>query len=163
MEEVDEAVRTREDEIEKISKSLNEIRKEISLIRVEEAGGELDSIVANAVVIGNKKIVSGRISVVNNEELKKVGDALRAKLTSGVGVLGAVIDGKVALVCVVTDDLLKDKKLHAGTIVGEVAKRLGGGGGGRPHLATAGGRDISRLDEVLSGVPAIIEGMINKQ
>ena len=163
MEEVDEAVRTREDEIEKISKSLNELRKEISLIRVEEAGGELDSIVANAVVIGNKKIVSGRISVVNNEELKKVGDALRAKLTSGVGVLGAVIDGKVALVCVVTDDLLKDKKLHAGTIVGEVAKRLGGGGGGRPHLATAGGRDISRLDEVLSGVPAIIEGMINKQ
>jgi len=163
MEEVDEAVRTREDEIEKISKSLNEIRKEISLIRVEEAGGELDSIVANAVVIGNKKIVSGRISVVNNEELKKVGDALRAKLTSGVGVLGAVIDGKVALVCVVTDELLKDKKLHAGTIVGEVAKRLGGGGGGRPHLATAGGRDISRLDEVLSGVPAIIEGMINKQ
>jgi alanyl-tRNA synthetase len=163
MEEVDEAVRTREDEIEKISKSLNELRKEISLIRVEEAGGELDSIVANAVVIGNKKIVSGRISVVNNEELKKVGDALRAKLTSGVGVLGAVIDGKVALVCVVTDDLLKDKKLHAGTIVGEVAKRLGGGGGGRPHLATAGGRDISLLDEVLSGVPAIIEGIINKQ
>ncbi len=162
MEEVDEAVRTRENEIEQISKSLSELRKEISLNRVEEAGGELDSIIASAVVISNKKIVSGRVSVVNNEELKKVGDALRAKLTSGVGVLGAVIDGKVALVCVVTDDLLKDKKLHAGTIVGEVAKQVGGGGGGRPHLATAGGRDISRLDEVLSGVPAIIEGMINK-
>ena len=78
-----------------------------------------------------------------------------------MGVLGAVIDQKVALVCVVTDDLIKEKKLQAGKIVGELAKRVGGGGGGRPHLATAGGKDISKLDETLEQVSGIIQSMLS--
>jgi alanyl-tRNA synthetase len=163
IEEIELAIQRREDEIEKISKYLNDLRKEISLNRVEVAGGELDSILAGATVLGKIRIASGQVKVLNNDELKKVGDSLREKLESGIGVLGAVIDNKVGLVCVVTDDLLKDKRFHAGNIVGEVARRLGGGGGGRPHLATAGGRDVSRLDSVLSEVPAIVESMINKK
>jgi alanyl-tRNA synthetase len=163
MDEIEAAVQKREEAIEKISKSLNELRKAISVGRVEEAAGELELVLSNAVMIGNIKVASGRVDVTSSEELKKVGDSLREMLGSGVGILGAVIENKVGLVCVVTDDLLKDKKLHAGNIVGEVAKRLGGGGGGRPHLATAGGKDISRLNGVLNEVPAIIEGMINKK
>ncbi len=94
------------------------------------------------------------------DELKSLGDSLRAKLNSGVGVLGAVIDEKVALVCVVTDDLIKSKKLQAGKIVGELAKRVGGGGGGRPHLATAGGKETGKLDETLRQAPEIIQAML---
>ena len=96
------------------------------------------------------------------DELKNLGDALRSKLSSGVGVLGAVVDEKVALVCVVTDDLIKEKKLQAGKIVGEIAKRVGGGGGGRPHLATAGGKDIDKLDEALRQTSAIVQSMLPK-
>jgi alanyl-tRNA synthetase len=77
-----------------------------------------------------------------------------------VGLLSAVVDDKVALVCVVSDNIIKERNLQAGKIVGEVAKRLGGGGGGRPHLATAGGKDLAKLDEVLAGVPKIVEGFL---
>ena len=67
---------------------------------------------------------------------------------------------KVGIVCVVSDDLIKEKKIQAGKIVGSVAKIVGGGGGGRPHLATAGGKDISKIDEALEKTNEIIEGLL---
>jgi len=90
------------------------------------------------------------------DELKSMGDELRENIKSGVGVLISEMDGKVGIVCVVSDDLIKDKKIMAGKIVGDIAKIVGGGGGGRPHLATAGGKDISKIDEALLKVEDII-------
>lgn len=84
------------------------------------------------------------------DELKSMGDELRSKIKSGVGLLISHIEDKVSIVVVVSDDLIKDKKLSAGKIVGEVAKIVGGGGGGRPHLATAGGKDVAKIDEALA-------------
>jgi alanyl-tRNA synthetase len=77
-----------------------------------------------------------------------------------VGVLASVIDGKVALVCVVTDDLVKAKRVQAGTVVGALAKLVGGGGGGRPHLATAGGKDVDKLDDALQQTTTIVAGLL---
>jgi alanyl-tRNA synthetase len=79
-----------------------------------------------------------------------------------VGVLGTVIEGKAALVAVVTDDLVRDGRLQAGTIVGAVARLVGGGGGGRPHLATAGGRDAAALDGALARVTEIVRGALKR-
>jgi alanyl-tRNA synthetase len=90
------------------------------------------------------------------EALKSLGDRLRERLGSGVGVLGTVIGDKVAFVCVVTDDIVSGKGLSAGRIVGAVAKIAGGGGGGRDHLATAGGKDPAKLDEALAAVPGVV-------
>jgi alanyl-tRNA synthetase len=73
-----------------------------------------------------------------------------------------VIDEKVSLVCVVTDDLIQGKNLQAGKIVGEMAKLVGGGGGGRPHLATAGGKDVEKLDKALTSAVAIVESMLKQ-
>ena len=73
----------------------------------------------------------------------------------------APFEEKVGIVCVVSDDLIKDKKLLAGKIVGEVAKMVDGGGGGKPHLATAGGKDISKIDDAVSGFEKIVEKMLN--
>ena len=73
-----------------------------------------------------------------------------------------MIDGKAQLVCVVTDDLVSDKKLNAGKIVGELAKVVGGGGGGRPHMATAGGKDVARLDQALAELPALVQRLMSK-
>ncbi|MEK6566865.1 MAG: DHHA1 domain-containing protein, partial [Bacteroidota bacterium] len=87
---------------------------------------------------------------------------LRSRLGSGVGLLAAVIDDKVSLVCVVTDDLVAGKKVEAGKIVGAVAKLVGGGGGGRPHMATAGGKDVAKLDEALTKTKSIVESFLHQ-
>ncbi|MGA2623192.1 MAG: alanine--tRNA ligase [Bacteroidota bacterium] len=152
----------REELIEQVTKSTNELKKELSKVRVKGASSTIDTIVANSVPIDGFRVASGRIEASSMDELKSFGDTLRSKLSSGIGVLGAVVDEKAALVCVVTDDLIKNKKLQAGKIVGELAKLVGGGGGGRPHLATAGGKDISKLDEALRAAPSIIQSMIQR-
>jgi alanyl-tRNA synthetase len=159
---VENALRQREETIVHVSKSTNDLKKELSKYRVKEAASSIDTLVSNGVALNGFKVVSAKIAVADAEELKSIGDTLRSKLSSGVGVLGAVVDEKVSLVCVVTDDLIKEKKLQAGKIVGEIAKRVGGGGGGRPHLATAGGKDISKLDEALNQTLSIIQSMLGK-
>ena len=160
LQEVEQASRQREEVIEAVTKSTNDLKKELSKYRVEAASSSIEDIIAKGVSLNGFKVVSAKIEVGNAEELKSIGDTLRSKIASGVGVLGAVVDEKVALVCVVTDDLIKEKKLQAGKIVGEIAKRVGGGGGGRPHLATAGGKDVAKLDEALQQVQSIVESMM---
>jgi len=158
VEGVERMASQREELIEQVSKLTNDFKKELSKVRVKGASSTIDAIIANSVLAGGFKIASGRIEAGSVEELKSLGDTLRSKLSSGVGVLGAVVDEKVALVCVVTDDLVK--KLQAGKIVGELAKLVGGGGGGRPHLATAGGKDVSKLDDTLKQTPSIVQSML---
>jgi alanyl-tRNA synthetase len=77
-------------------------------------------------------------------------DSLRQKLGSGVVVLASAEDGKVALITAVTKDLIP--RLHAGKIVQELAKLVGGSGGGRPDLAEAGGKDTSAIESTLGHV-----------
>ncbi|HTK81745.1 MAG TPA: alanine--tRNA ligase [Bacteroidota bacterium] len=158
--QVDHASHEREQAIEAITKSVHDLKKELSKFRVKEASSGIEDIVAKGVPVNGFKVISAKIDVGDAEELKSIGDTLRSKISSGVGVLGAVVDEKVALVCVVTDDLIKEKKLMAGKIVGELAKRVGGGGGGRPHLATAGGKDVAKLDEALAETSSIVKSML---
>ena len=160
IEEIDQALRQREEAMESVAKATIDLKKDLSKRRVVEASSDLESLVASGVSLNGFKVVSAKIEAGTMDELKSLGDTLRSKLASGVGVLGAIVDDKVALVCVVTDDLIKDRKLQAGKIVGEVAKQVGGGGGGRPHLATAGGKDVAKLDEALKETAAIIQSML---
>jgi alanyl-tRNA synthetase len=82
-------------------------------------------------------------------------------MKTGVGLLASEIDGKVGLVCVVSDSLIKEKNISAGKIVGDVAKILGGGGGGKPHLATAGAKDVSKIGEALKQFEQIVGKYLN--
>ena len=133
------------------------LEKELSELKLKEKLGGIDSIVSNPTDAGGIKIYKGKVAAANMDELKSFGDELRSKIKSGVGLLASEIEGKVGLVCVVSDDLMKEKKLSAGKIVGEVAKILGGAGGGRPHLATAGGKDVSKIDEALKQIDEIVK------
>ena len=81
------------------------------------------------------------------DKLRTAADKMRESGRSGICLIASIIDDKVQLVCSVTDDL-KDK-YPAGKLVGLAAKLLGGGGGGKSHLATAGGKDISKLDDLI--------------
>jgi alanyl-tRNA synthetase len=153
---------TREQEAETLARQAADLRKQASRYRVREASSGIEAFLASAREVEGIRVVSSRVQAADLDELKRIGDALREKLGSGVGVLGAVMDEKVALVCVVTDDLIAGKKLQAGRIVGDLAKRVGGGGGGKPHLATAGGKDTAKLDETLASVPDIIRSMLGR-
>ena len=87
--------------------------------------------------------------------MRDMGDFLKVKLSSAVVVLASVVDGSPILIAMVTPDLVA-KGLHAGNMVRDTAKVMGGGGGGRPEMAQAGGRNAGKLDEALKGVPELV-------
>ncbi len=157
---IETAVLQREVAAESLARTMVDLHKQMSEARVREASTGIDAIAGTGVQVGGVTVVASRVSATSGEELKRLGDMLREKLRSGVGILAAVIDDKVSLVCVVTDDIIKQKNLQAGRIVGELAKRVGGGGGGRPHLATAGGKDVAKLDEVLRDAASVVGGFL---
>lgn len=110
---------------------------------------ELDILISKADKVNGFDVVAAKMELNNMDEFKEIGEELRKKIKNGFGLIAVVLDGKINLVCSVSDNLIKEKNLNAGKILGEVAKDLGGGGGGKAQLATAGARDIFRLDEVL--------------
>ncbi len=106
------------------------------------------------------KVLAQKVSGLDRNQMRSLVDTLRARLGSGVVVLGsATEDGKVALIAGVTKDLTS--KVQAGKVVGAVAAKIGGKGGGRPDLAEAGGSDPSQLDAALTDVPNIVGALLS--
>jgi alanyl-tRNA synthetase len=146
--------------IDELLETKKKLEKEISDLRLKEKLGQLDHIISLHSSEKGIKIFKGRVHADNMDELKSFGDELRNKMGSGVGVLISQIEDKAGIVAVVSDDLIKEKKLSAGKIVEELAKLVGGRGGGRPHLATAGGKDVSGIPSAISKVEKIVGNFI---
>ena len=127
---------------------------------INEQLASIDKLISNAVIIKDVKIIVTQLPINDIEILKSLADELRNKLKSGVALLASVIENKVSLVCVVSDDLIKAKNLSAGMIVNKAAQIVNGGGGGRAHLATAGGKDSEKLPELISQFPSLIGKML---
>lgn len=160
---VEKYIREQQTKIENGELRINELldekkklEKELAELKLKEKLGGIDSIVSTPININGIDVFKGKVSASNMDELKSMGDELREKIKSGVGLLISQIEDKVGIVAVVSDDLIKDKKFSAGNIVKEVAKIVGGSGGGRPHLATAGGKDVSKIEDALSQIENII-------
>ena len=102
-------------------------------------------------------MLAARLDGLDPDGLRSVVDTLRDRLPSGIIVLGSAVDGKVSLVAAVSKDMMK--RFPAGRLVQEVARLVGGGGGGRPDLAQAGGKDASKLDDALATVAGWVERM----
>lgn len=130
--------------------------KELLKQNVQILFDKIDEIISNTKEVNGYKLLAEKIDTGNADEFKEIGDYLRNKVTNGVTVIASVIDGKVNLVCTVSDNLIKEKGFNAGKIISGIAKELGGGGGGKPHLATAGARDIQKLPEVLSKIESYL-------
>jgi len=143
--------------INELSDEKNKLEEELAELKLKEKLAVIDPIVSSPINVNGIKIFKGKVSASNMDELKSMGDELREKIKSGVGVLISEIEGKVGIVAVVSDDLIKEKKILAGSIVKEVAKIVNGNGGGKPHLATAGGKDISKINEALQSVETIVK------
>ena len=138
------------------------VEKELAKGRIRSQSGRIEDLVTNASPVDGLKVVAAQVEAHSVDELKSLGDTLRSKLGHGVGILAAILDGKVSLVCVVTDEAIKGNKLEAGKIVGAMAKLLGGGGGGKAHLATAGAKDVAGLSRALASAPSIVQSMMAK-
>jgi alanyl-tRNA synthetase len=147
--------------IEKLMEERKALEKQIEKLRGEIALTQLDGILSQAQEISGAKILAAEVSASSADELRVMGEALRGKMKSGAALLASVIDGKVALVATVSDDLIATKKLQAGKLIGDVAKVLQGGGGGKPQLATAGGKDASKLPEAIALFKSLVQSGLN--
>ncbi len=140
---------------------LQSARKEIARLQDQLARREFEALLAQVQQVAGVSLLSARVSAPSMEMLREMTDWFRDRLGSGVVVLGAVIGERPALVASVTPDLT-ERGVDAVRLVREVARLVGGSGGGRPTLAQAGGRDVGRLDEALRQAPAALEKMLAK-
>jgi len=142
-------------QIGQLQQRIKDLEKQLAQLSTTQLKEAIPQVVSSAVDVNGIRVAVGRVDVADLDQLKDLGDELRNALNvSGVGMLATVIDDKVQLVCVVTDDLKGTKP--AGKLVGIAAKAVGGGGGGKPHLATAGGKDIDKLEGLLADFPNIV-------
>jgi alanyl-tRNA synthetase len=147
--------------IEKLLEERKALEKQLEKLRVEVAASQLDRLLNQAQEIGGAKVLATEVAAGSPDELRLMGEALRGKMKSGVALLASVIEGKVSLVATVSDDLIASKKLQAGKLIGDVAKILQGGGGGKPQLATAGGKDASKLPDAFEHFKSLVQHSLN--
>jgi alanyl-tRNA synthetase len=130
-------------------------QKEIEQLRRELAQRDIEKLLQRVQQVDGVAVLSVQVEAANADMLREMGDWLRDKMGSGIVVLGAAIENKPSLVVMVTPDLVS-KGYDAVNIIRPVARVVGGGGGGRPTLAQAGGKDVSRLGEALALAPGLI-------
>jgi alanyl-tRNA synthetase len=133
----------------RILEEVKEAERQLDRMRRESMRLKVSDLLSEALQIGDIKVVCAKVEEVDSSLLREMADSLISKLKSGVVVLGTIKEGRALLVSKVTEDLTS--KIHAGTFVREIAKVVGGGGGGRADMGEAGGRDFSKLDEALKG------------
>jgi alanyl-tRNA synthetase len=131
------------------------LEKHLEASKRKAAGSIASDLVGQAKTVKNVRLIAAKVEGFDRDSLRQLVDVLRQKIGSGVIVLASPDEGKVALIAAVTQDL--NPKLHAGKIVQELAKLVGGSGGGRPELAEAGGKDTSAIQNALDQVVPILE------
>src|SRR5450755_400278 len=146
-------------ELERRDDELKKLRKELEQVRMKSASTSVQSAAENVREVKGIKVLATRADNLERAQLRVLIDNLRNKLGSGVVVLGSVADGKVALIVGVTKDLTS--RVQAGKIIAEVAKKVGGSGGGRPDMAEAGGKDPAALDAALAESYGVVELLLN--
>jgi alanyl-tRNA synthetase len=137
---------------------VKQIEKQLEASRRKAAGSVAGDLAGQAKDVKGVRLIAAKVEGFDREALRQMVDTLRQKLGSGVVVLGTAEDGKVALVAGVTKDL--NPKIHAGKIVQELAKLVGGSGGGRPDLAEAGGKDTAGLQNAIDQVYPILDRLL---
>ncbi len=141
--------------VEQLLAEQKELAKELEKLKAKMAGGAADEILNQKVEINGVAVLAAEVKDMDANAMRTLGDQLKNKLGSGVIVLAGAKDGKVSLMAMATDDVVK-KGAHAGNIIKGAAAVCGGGGGGRPNMAQAGGKDASKIGEALEKAKEII-------
>jgi len=138
------------DRIINLQNELKASQKELDAVKQELALAKSDQVLSQAESVGEFKVLVANLGDIEPDALKTAAERLQQKLGESAVILGSSpTEGKVSLVAAFSAKVHKEKKLQAGKFIGGIAKLCGGGGGGRPNLAQAGGRDASKLPEAL--------------
>ncbi len=148
------------DKAQKLSQALKEREREVETLKTRLAGAGSRDLLADAVEIAGAKVLAVQVESDNPKALRELSDSLRDRIGSGIVVLGAAAEGKALLLALVTKDLVG--RFHAGNLVKALAPMVGGGGGGRPDLAQAGGQNPAALAEALAKVPELVAAQAQK-
>lgn len=141
--------------IDKLNESLREERKKVEKLLREGAS----QVAIEPITIGSVELVTQRVEGADPKEAVIVAERLSEGKSNRAVIVATVNDGKVQFVAKVGHEAVA-AKVHAGNLVRELAQRVGGGGGGKPDFATAGGKDVSALDAALSAVPEVVKSML---
>jgi alanyl-tRNA synthetase len=145
-------------ELEKRDSEIKRLTRELDQARMKSASSSAASATDKVKEVRGVKVLAHRVDNLERAQLRALVDQLRDKLGSGVVVVGSAADGNVSLIAGVTKDLTG--RIQAGKVVGAVAEKVGGKGGGRPDLAEAGGKDAAALDSALAAVYNIVDSLL---
>jgi alanyl-tRNA synthetase len=147
-------------EIEKKDSEIKRLRRELDQARMKQASSSTANIGEKIKDVRGVKVLAHRVDNLERPQMRTLVDQLRDKIGSGVVVLGSATNGNVALIVGVTKDLTS--RIQAGKVIGPVAQKVGGKGGGRPDLAEAGGKDPSALDAALGEAYGVVEEILGR-
>ncbi|OUC06549.1 alanyl-tRNA synthetase, partial [Litorilinea aerophila] len=154
----------RPDEVEQAAANLTEqnqqLQRELAQLRQKLAQQEVQQLLSHATQVDGVAVLAVQVEAPDVDTLRQMTDWLRDRLGSSVVVVGAVVGDKPMLVAAATPDVVQ-RGIHAGNLVRDTAKIMGGGGGGRPNMAQAGGRDPAKLADALRSVPAWVQAHLN--
>jgi alanyl-tRNA synthetase len=145
-------------ELDRKDAEIKRLTRELDQVRMKSASSSTANIGEKVKEVKGVKVLAHRVDNLERAQLRTLVDQLRDKIGSGVVVLGSASDGNVALIVGVTKDLTG--RVQAGKVIGLVAQKVGGKGGGRPDLAEAGGKDPGALDAALDGAYGVVEGLL---
>jgi len=147
------------EKIRALLKQQKELEKKVAGLTSNLALADLDQVLQNAVDVEGIKVISAELPLDSSKTLREIGDRVREKMGSGVAVLGGILNGKAALLTLVSKDLTG--KVKAGDIVSVTAQIVGGKGGGRPDMAQAGGPMADKLPEAMKSVPDVVRNLLS--
>jgi len=145
-------------ELEKKDAEIKRLTRELDQARMKSASSSTANIGEKVREVKGVKVLAHRVDNLERAQMRTLVDQLRDKIGSGVVVLGSASHGNVALIVGVTKDLTS--RVQAGKVIGPVAQKVGGKGGGRPDLAEAGGKDAGALDAALDGAYGVVEELL---
>ena len=148
--------------IVKISHLQGEVKtlaSEIESLKSKLAQGALGDVMNQVVEVKGVKLLATSVAGVDMNGLRDLGDQLKGKLGEGDVVLASAADGKVNLVAMATEEAMK-KGAHAGNLITAIAGKVGGGGGGRPNMAQAGGKNPAGIPDAIAAAKEALEGQI---
>jgi alanyl-tRNA synthetase len=145
-------------ELDKKDSEIKRLTRELDQARMKSASSSTANIGEQIKEVRGVKVLAHRVDNLERQQMRTLVDQLRDKLGSGVVVLGSATNGNVSLIVGVTKDLTQ--KIQAGKVIGPVAQKVGGKGGGRPDLAEAGGKDPGALDAALAEAYGVVEALL---
>jgi alanyl-tRNA synthetase len=142
------------DKVKRLAERVKELERELKRLQERIAVGTILDMTQEVTEVDGVKVLAVKVDDLDVPAMRTFVDTGKARLKSGVLVVGGIVDEKASLIAGVTDDLTD--RIHAGEIAKAVAARVGGSGGGRADMAQAGGKDVAKLQEAIDAVPSIV-------